>query len=142
MGTLSLLSPDSGTSCVSCVSLRRPPERSSPSRRSRRRTLLSSRTSVSGSDMTPDPEPTTCTGSTVTSPLTEPSPSATVIWELGIGPVLTPSRSSDETVAAGKCRRPLVTQTHDSKIKFPLPCRVMKQGGGLVQANRPNTYFQ
>ena len=47
-----------------------------------------------------------------------------------------------ETVAAGKCRRPLVTQTHDSKIKFPLPCRVMKQGGGLVQANRPNTYFQ
>ena len=28
-----------------------------------------------------------------------------------------------EVVAAGKCRRPLVTQMHDSKIKFPLPCR-------------------
>merc|ERR1719382_1612855 len=27
-----------------------------------------------------------------------------------------------EVVAAGKCRRPLVTQMHDSKIKFPLPC--------------------
>jgi len=46
-----------------------------------------------------------------------------------------------EPVAAGQCRRPLVTQTHDSKIKFPLPCRVQKQGGALVQANRPNTYF-
>merc|ERR1712054_67197 len=47
-----------------------------------------------------------------------------------------------EVVEAGKCRRPLVTQMHDSKIKFPLPCRVQKQGGGLTQANRPATYFQ
>merc|ERR1712142_776610 len=47
-----------------------------------------------------------------------------------------------EPVAANSCRRPLVTQTHDSKIKFPLPCRVQKQGGALVQANRPSTYFQ
>merc|ERR1712025_564340 len=47
-----------------------------------------------------------------------------------------------EAVPAGKCRRPLVTQMHDSKIKFPLPCRVSKQGGGLTKANRPNTYFQ
>merc|ERR1711908_120835 len=47
-----------------------------------------------------------------------------------------------EPVEAGKCRRPLVTQMHDSKIKFPLPCRVQKQGGGLTQANRPGTYFQ
>jgi len=47
-----------------------------------------------------------------------------------------------EVVPAGKCRRPLVTQMHDSKIKFPLPCRVAKQGGGLTKANRPNTYFQ
>ena len=47
-----------------------------------------------------------------------------------------------EVVAAGKCRRPLVTQMHDSKIKFPLPCRVSKQGGALIQANRPNTYFE
>jgi hypothetical protein len=45
-------------------------------------------------------------------------------------------------VAAGKCRRPLVTQMHDSKIKFPLPCRVSKQGGAMIQASRPNTYFQ
>merc|ERR1712029_448077 len=47
-----------------------------------------------------------------------------------------------EVVAPGKCRRPLVTQMHDSKIKFPLPCRVQKQGGGLCKANRPNTFFQ
>jgi len=47
-----------------------------------------------------------------------------------------------EVVPAGKCRRPLVTQMHDSKIKFPLPCRVAKQGGALIQANRPNTYFE
>merc|ERR1712181_205605 len=47
-----------------------------------------------------------------------------------------------EVVAAGKCRRPLVTQMHDSKIKFPLPCRVSKQGGSMIQANRPNTYFE
>ena len=47
-----------------------------------------------------------------------------------------------EEVAAGKCRRPLVTQMHDSKIKFPLPCRVSKQGGALIKAARPNTYFQ
>jgi large subunit ribosomal protein L18Ae len=47
-----------------------------------------------------------------------------------------------EEVAAGKCRRPLVTQMHDSKIKFPLPCRVSKQGGAMIQASRPNTYFQ
>merc|ERR1712226_1301785 len=47
-----------------------------------------------------------------------------------------------EVVAAGKCRRPLVTQMHDSKIKFPLPCRVKKQGGGLTKASRPNTYFE
>ena len=28
-----------------------------------------------------------------------------------------------EAVAANKTRRPLVQQMHDSKIKFPLPCR-------------------
>ena len=47
-----------------------------------------------------------------------------------------------EAVAANKTRRPLVQQMHDSKIKFPLPCRVQKQAGGLVVANRPKTYFQ
>ena len=30
-----------------------------------------------------------------------------------------------ETVEAGKTRRPLVKQMHDSKIKFPLPCRLI-----------------
>jgi len=47
-----------------------------------------------------------------------------------------------ETVDANKTRRPLVQQMHDSKIKFPLPCRVKKQGGRLIKANRPGTYFQ
>ena len=47
-----------------------------------------------------------------------------------------------EVVAAGKCRRLHVTQMHDSKIKFPLPKRITKRGGGLTQANRPTTYFQ
>merc|ERR1712018_169427 len=47
-----------------------------------------------------------------------------------------------EVVPAGKCRRPLVTQMHDSKIRFPLPKRITKRGGGLTQANRPTTYFQ
>jgi len=47
-----------------------------------------------------------------------------------------------ETVAASKCRRPHVMQMHDSKIKFPLPKRVTKQGGAITQANRPTTYFQ
>merc|ERR1711933_483025 len=47
-----------------------------------------------------------------------------------------------EPVEASKTRRPLVKQMHDSKIKFPLPSRIQKQGGGLTQANRPGTYFQ
>merc|ERR1712060_527592 len=85
-----------------------------------------------------------------------------------------------EPVAAKDCRRPLIKQMHDSKIKFPLPCRVSrpgviaqpdhpvrgcscwqvqappghpdarqqdqvppaKQGGSMIQANRPNTYFE
>ena len=33
------------------------------------------------------------------------------------------SYSRCEAVAANKTRRPLVQQMHDSKIKFPLPCR-------------------
>ena len=36
----------------------------------------------------------------------------------------------------------LVTQMHDAKIKFPLACRVARQGDGLTKASRPNTYFQ
>merc|ERR1712203_237863 len=39
-----------------------------------------------------------------------------------------------EVVPAGKCRRPLVTQMHDSKIKFPLPCRVSSR---VVPLSRP-----
>merc|ERR1712012_388111 len=46
-----------------------------------------------------------------------------------------------EAVEAGKCRRPLVQQMHDSKIKFPLPSRVQKSSGSLFKAKRPNTYF-
>ena len=88
--------------------------------------------------------------------------SATVTWEQGTGPglmlsrlillflllflfffnIVCPQIIRCEVVPAGKCRRPLVTQMHDSKIKFPLPCRVSKQGGALIQANRPNTYFE
>ncbi len=46
-------------------------------------------------------------------------------------------------MAASKTRRPIVKQMHDSKIKFPLPSRVQKQGGSsLFKARRPNTYFQ
>merc|ERR1712203_999335 len=46
-----------------------------------------------------------------------------------------------ETVAANKCRRPATVQYHNAKIKFPLACRVQKQGGRLIKANRPGTYF-
>merc|ERR1712145_14519 len=34
-----------------------------------------------------------------------------------------------ETVPNSKCRRPIATQFHDSKIRFPLPCRVKKDVG-------------
>ena len=45
-----------------------------------------------------------------------------------------------EPVAASKCRRPHVTQFHNSKIKFPLPHRVMKsQFKSTFVAKRPNT---
>merc|ERR1712224_29878 len=47
-----------------------------------------------------------------------------------------------EPVAAKDCRRPLIKQMHDSKIRFPLPSKVSKQGGSMIQANRPNTYFE
>merc|ERR1712059_172133 len=45
-----------------------------------------------------------------------------------------------EEVAAGKCRRPHITQFHNSKIRFPLPHRVMKsQFKSAFVAKRPNT---
>merc|ERR1712212_361843 len=46
-----------------------------------------------------------------------------------------------EVVEAGKCRRPLVTQMHGSKIRFPLPSKVQKSEGSIFKASRPNTYF-
>merc|ERR1712140_130486 len=46
-----------------------------------------------------------------------------------------------EPVAAKDCRRPLIKQMHDSKIKFPLPSRVQKSEGSIFKANRPNTFF-
>lgn len=47
-----------------------------------------------------------------------------------------------EIIPASKCRRPHVTQFHNSKIKFPLPHRVMKsQFKSKFVANRPNTFF-
>ncbi|QQP49378.1 60S ribosomal protein L18a [Caligus rogercresseyi] len=46
-----------------------------------------------------------------------------------------------EPVHSSACRRPLVKQMHDSKIRFPLPSRVQKSGGSLFKAKRPNTYF-
>merc|ERR1712227_499251 len=46
-----------------------------------------------------------------------------------------------EPVAAKDCRRPLIKQMHDSKIRFPLPSKVQKSEGSIFKANRPNTYF-
>merc|ERR1711862_481177 len=45
-----------------------------------------------------------------------------------------------ETVSNSACRRPITTQFHDSKIKFPLPCRVQKQvGRARFTTKRPTT---
>merc|ERR1711909_50056 len=46
-----------------------------------------------------------------------------------------------EPVAAKDCRRPLIKQMHDAKIRFPLPSKVQKSEGSIFKANRPNTYF-
>ena len=47
-----------------------------------------------------------------------------------------------EEIAAGKCRRPAVKQFHDSKIKFPLPHRVLRrQHKPRFTTKRPNTFF-
>ena len=46
-----------------------------------------------------------------------------------------------EPVAAKDCRRPLIKQMHDAKIKFPLPSRVQKAERSMFKANRPNTFF-
>merc|ERR1711925_66319 len=45
-----------------------------------------------------------------------------------------------EPIPASKCRRPHITLFHNSKIKFPLPHRVMKsQFKSTFVAKRPNT---
>uniref|UniRef100_A0A4D5R8V2 60S ribosomal protein L18a n=1 Tax=Scolopendra viridis TaxID=118503 RepID=A0A4D5R8V2_SCOVI len=47
-----------------------------------------------------------------------------------------------EEIPASKCRRPHVKQFHDSKIKFPLPCRVVKRlHRPRFTTKRPNTKF-
>ncbi|KAK7822162.1 hypothetical protein U0070_000726 [Myodes glareolus] len=47
-----------------------------------------------------------------------------------------------EEIAAGKCRRPAVKQFNDSKIKFPLPHRVLRrQHKPRFTTKRPNTFF-
>nr|ACD65169.1 putative 60S ribosomal protein RPL18A [Phoronis muelleri] len=47
-----------------------------------------------------------------------------------------------ETVPANKCRRTHVKQFHDSKIKFPLPHRVIKQlHKPRFTTRRPTTHF-
>ncbi|XP_006881063.1 PREDICTED: factor in the germline alpha [Elephantulus edwardii] len=47
-----------------------------------------------------------------------------------------------EEIAANKCRRPAVKQFHDSKIKFPLPHRVLRrQHEPRFTTKRPNTFF-
>uniref|UniRef100_A0A2K6QKI1 60S ribosomal protein L18a n=1 Tax=Rhinopithecus roxellana TaxID=61622 RepID=A0A2K6QKI1_RHIRO len=45
-------------------------------------------------------------------------------------------------IVASKCRRPAVKQFHDSKIKFPLPRRVLRrQHKPRFTTKRPNTFF-
>ncbi|NXV70464.1 RL18A protein, partial [Molothrus ater] len=47
-----------------------------------------------------------------------------------------------EEIAASKCRRPAVKQFHDSKIKFPLPHRVLRrQHKPRFTTKRPNTFY-
>ncbi|CAH1401857.1 unnamed protein product [Nezara viridula] len=47
-----------------------------------------------------------------------------------------------EIVKAANCRRPLVKQFHDSKIKFPLPKRIQhKNQLPKFSTRKPRTYF-
>ncbi|XP_044532154.1 60S ribosomal protein L18a-like [Gracilinanus agilis] len=47
-----------------------------------------------------------------------------------------------EEIPASKCRQPAVKQFHNSKIKFPLPHRVLRhQHKAHFTAKRPNTFF-
>merc|ERR1711973_5603 len=45
-----------------------------------------------------------------------------------------------EKIAASKCRRPHIKQMHNSKLRFPLPHRVVRsQFRSVFQAKRPHT---
>ncbi|KAF6205187.1 hypothetical protein GE061_019354 [Apolygus lucorum] len=45
-------------------------------------------------------------------------------------------------VAASACRRPLVKQFHDAKIRFPLPKRIQQKNRmPLFSVRKPRTYF-
>ena len=47
-------------------------------------------------------------------------------------------------LAPSECKRPPVTQFHNSKIAFPLPHRVLKTSKEFkttFKASRPNTYY-
>uniref|UniRef100_A0A8C1P441 Large ribosomal subunit protein eL20 n=1 Tax=Cyprinus carpio TaxID=7962 RepID=A0A8C1P441_CYPCA len=47
-----------------------------------------------------------------------------------------------QIIPANKCRRPAIKQFHDSKIKFPLPHRVLRrQHKPRFTTKRPNTFF-
>ncbi|KAL1460874.1 hypothetical protein WDU94_012813 [Cyamophila willieti] len=47
-----------------------------------------------------------------------------------------------EVVKASACRRPLVKQFHDSRIRFPLPKRIQHVNRmNMFSSRRPKTYF-
>ncbi|KAJ7331247.1 60S ribosomal protein L18A [Desmophyllum pertusum] len=47
-----------------------------------------------------------------------------------------------DEIPASKCRRPHIKQLHNSKIKFPLPHRIIKSHyKSKFVAKRPNTFF-
>uniref|UniRef100_A0A915J3S4 60S ribosomal protein L18a n=1 Tax=Romanomermis culicivorax TaxID=13658 RepID=A0A915J3S4_ROMCU len=47
-----------------------------------------------------------------------------------------------EEIAANKCRRPNITQFHNSKIRFPLPHRIVKRRGlSRFTTVKPRTHF-
>merc|ERR1712228_20892 len=89
--TLSLPSPDSGNSCLTT----RKSEKSSSALKSTNLTQAVSRTTVSGSDTTPEVPVRTCTESTEMFPSHSPSPRCTEKWPLDIELDQVPSRFSE-----------------------------------------------
>ena len=49
-------------------------------------------------------------------------------------------------IGAAECRRTTVTQFHDSKIKFPIPHRILRAGSKQNKSTfthmRPNTFYK